>query len=216
MEKIREFYQNNKRGFLMLGVLVILVSIWILTKPKPKTISQVTSVPSEEILPPAPREEVVEIKTSEPVAIPAQNQQSTLVAQSSQYASSNLQPAIISQKSSIQNLLISDISKYFTGKIDPYSPLIVQKKGMGGTEKISNIDINSLPWPDENNESSRPKPLRLCGVIFDKEPIAVISEERGDFIVKVGDSFLDYKVKDISLNQVVLKRGSDQKVLKIE
>lgn len=220
---MKEFYQNNKRGFLMLGVLIVLIGVWIFTKPKPKTISHPTPVPVEEILPPAPREEVVEVKADIPTP-PVQNQPSfsnqtetTLQIQPTNSSpQSTFHTSQLVSKSSVQNLLVSDISKYFTGKIDPYKPLVMPKRE--GREKgISNTDIGELPWPAEEDEiSPRPKPLRLCGIILDKKPVAIVSSERGDFIVRVGDSFLGYKVEDILLNQIILKKGNTQEVLKIE
>ncbi len=204
MEKIRDFVQNNKKGFYLLGVFVILFVLYIVTKPKPKSSNVVDVPPQGEVLPPVSPVSKESIDSS---------QQPIIVGSPQITSPSSFTSTSFTQKSVPTHPLVADISKYYSGKVDPYKPLVFPRsRTSGGNIK----DIGAIPWPNEEGEIFRPKPLRLTGVVLDKKPVAIIEDEKGDYVVRVGESFSNYKVMAISTSDVVLKKEDKLVILKIE
>lgn len=208
MEKIRDFVQNNKKGFYLLVVFVIILVLYVVTKPKPKSSSAVDVSPKVEVLPPVSKEEITSTTSPAPAGeISSVNPRPSFVSTPVHSA-----PAF-SERHVPTHPLVADISKYYSGKVDPYKPLVFPRsRTSGGNIK----DIGAIPWPSEEGDTFRPKPLRLTGVVLDKKPVAIIEDEKGDYVVRAGESFSNYKVMAISTYEVVLKKEDKLVTLKIE
>lgn len=107
------------------------------------------------------------------------------------------------------------------GRPDPYLPLIKKVEKKTGIKPVMNLpklptlSPPSIPLPPAlPTEPPLPySPLKVVGIIWDKNPIAILEGEGVDAIVSAGDFVSGYKVVQISKTKVFLKRGKEKKAL---